>query len=362
MIKRIAIKNYQSLHDISLEIGKFTVVYGDSDVGKSAVYRAIRGLVTAEDGDAFITEGKLKTGVSLLTSTSEVVWLKSKGRSSKYYLYQDGEPIAEWNRARNLPEDLAKKLRFEQMVVDGDKFFPNFRGQFDPLFMLFESSGKRARLLGSLVSNLLLKGIKIANVERNRIEADIRAMSNLAESLEKKLKIDWNTLETKAVSLGKFTSNLEKQVNLFVQVELLSKEREVIQEGLKSEEDVISSYPRLFYEMDVYISGLKILGELKLLQESRAYYTKALAVKCVLPEEKDFDKAIRMEEMYDWLGSKMTYYRACERDVTLGTLEIKRLQKEIKSLDKDVKKLEVDKFVNCPYCHKQFLLKEQGHG
>jgi energy-coupling factor transporter ATP-binding protein EcfA2 len=215
MIERIDIKNYQSLHNISLEMGKFTVIFGDSDVGKSAVYRAIRGLVTAEDGDSFITEGKPKTGVSLLTPTSEVVWIKSRGKSSTYHLYLDGVKTREWNRARSLPLELAKGLMFGQMVVDGDKFYPNFRGQFDPLFMLFESSGKRARLLGSLVSNLLLKGIKIANVERNRVEADIRAMSGLAETLEKKLEVDWSALETKAVAVNKFACIIEKQVSCF---------------------------------------------------------------------------------------------------------------------------------------------------
>jgi energy-coupling factor transporter ATP-binding protein EcfA2 len=356
MIEKIGIKNYQSLHNVSLEMGKFTVIFGDSDVGKSAVYRAIRGLVTAEDGDAFITEGKPKVGVSIMTPTTEVVWLKSRGKSSTYHLYQDGVKNGEWNRARSLPIDLAKILRFEQMVVDGDKFFPNFRGQFDPLFMLFESSGKRARLLGSLVSNLLLRGIKVANLERNRVEADIRAMSGLAETLEAKLEVDWGALETKAISTSKFTCNLEKQVNSLVQVEALIKEREIVQDALVLEEDVLSSYPRVFYEMDVYISGLKKIGELKLLNESRDYYTKALAVEFNLPPEEDFDKAIRMEEMLEWLGSKMTYCRAIERDMSLSTFEIKRLQKEIQGLDKDIIKLEVDTFVKCPYCQKEFEL------
>lgn len=356
MIERIAIKNYQSLHNVSLELGKFTVIFGDSDVGKSAVYRAIRGLVTAEDGDSFITEGKPKAGVSLITPVSEVVWVKPRGKSSTYHLFLDDIKVREWNRARSLPGEIARELRFEQMVVDGDKFFPNFRGQFDPLFMLFESSGKRARLLGSLVSNLLLKGIKIANVRRNRTEADIRAMSGLAETLEKKLEVDWGGLETKAISTSKFACNLEEQVNSLVQVEALIKEREVIQEGLEAEEDILYGYPIVSYEMDVLISGLQIYEDVIRLIKERSRLCSAVGTIFVVPPEEEFDKAIRMEEMLFWLGSEMTHCRAIERDMSLAVLEAVRLQKEILVLDKEIKTLEVAKSVKCPYCKKEFEL------
>ena len=35
-IAKIQVKNYQSLYDLSLDLGKFTVVFGDSDVGKTS--------------------------------------------------------------------------------------------------------------------------------------------------------------------------------------------------------------------------------------------------------------------------------------------------------------------------------------
>ena len=45
MIKAVQVKGYQSLYDIKVELGMFTVIYGESDVGKSAFYRALRGLI-----------------------------------------------------------------------------------------------------------------------------------------------------------------------------------------------------------------------------------------------------------------------------------------------------------------------------
>ena len=356
MIKRIDIKNYQSLHNVSLEMGKFTVIFGDSDVGKSAVYRAVRGLVTAEDGDTFITEGKPKTGVSLVTSTSEVVWVKPRGKSSTYHLFVDGKKVKDWSRARNLPGELAKRLKFEQMVVDGDKFYPNFRGQFDPLFMLFESAGKRARLLGSLVSNLLLRGIKTANLERNRVEADVRAMVGLADALEKKLEINWETLEKKAISTGKFACMAEEQVVLLVQVEELSLERGVVVDGVELEKDFLIQAPRTLYELDVQISGTKIYEEVQALIKERSRCIKALEFEHAVPDEEDFDKVMRMEQMWSFIMTQTSRLTFLRRDLELAVFETKRKKNEITALDKEIKKLELDRYVKCPHCHKEFKL------
>jgi len=337
-------------------MGKFTVIFGDSDVGKSSVYRAIRGLVTAEDGDTFITKGKPKAGVSLITPTSEVVWVKPRGKSSTYHLFVDGVKTRDWSRARNLPGELAKQLKFEQVMIDGDKFYPNFRGQFDALFMLFESSGKRARLLGSLVSNLLLKGIKIANLERNRVEADVRAMVDLAGTLEKRLEVNWETLEKKATSTSKFACMVEKQSILLVQIEELSMERGVVADGVELEKDFLEHAPRTLYELDVQISGTRIYEEVQSLLVQKKRCIKALEFEYAIPDEEEFDRAIRMERMRDFIMTQVSKLTFLKRDLELAVFETKRKKKEITVLDKEIKKLELDRYVECPYCHKEFKL------
>ena len=56
-IKEVGVQGYQSLYKVGLKLGQFTVIFGESDVGKSALYRAIRALLTAESGDSFISKG-----------------------------------------------------------------------------------------------------------------------------------------------------------------------------------------------------------------------------------------------------------------------------------------------------------------
>jgi len=187
-LKAIGVKGYQSLYEVALPLGNFTVIYGESDVGKSALYRAFRALVVAETGDSFISTGTNRAGVSvLLNSGDKVSWIKRKGKSPIYRLNDRN-----WQRNKTPPQEIIKKLRVFPVMVDKEPIYPNLRGQFDSLFMLFETPGKRARVLGALISNILLYGIRQANLERNRNEADIRAAQNLVDDLQKAEEFPWN--------------------------------------------------------------------------------------------------------------------------------------------------------------------------
>lgn len=354
-VEKIQVKNYQSLYDVSLELGKFTVVFGDSDVGKSALYRAVRGLVTAETGDSFISKGKTRTGVSLTVPSEppvEIIWLKSKGKSSAYKCLVGGEKAQEWNRATRLPGDLEKSLRFGQIVVDGDKFYPNFRGQFDPLFLLFESPGKRARVLGSLISNLLLKGIKTANLERNRAEADVRAMSELAESFEKKLDTDWSEIEKKIKGLKAVATNLERQAVGYTKLKIRQSERRVVKDFLESVKDADCS--RLLYEIDVVLGGLRHVTVLKPLVQEREVVIKALSLGYSPIPQETFDKIHRMHEVFKEVKQLQGLRRIRARDIALGEMELKRCKVELESLEAFIEKMEKERTVTCPKCGEKF--------
>lgn len=204
-IKRVRIKGYQALYDIELECSNFTVVYGESDVGKSACYRALRAVITNEQGDSFISRGLDKAEVLFtLASGDEITWIKPRTRSADYILNGN-----RYLRPKGVPADIASKIKINPVVVDSEKFYPNLRGQFDSLFMLFESASKRARLLGSLVSNILLGGIKSANLERYRTEADIRASQDLWDELDRRSKFDWVSVSTKLVSVRKVLEQIK---------------------------------------------------------------------------------------------------------------------------------------------------------
>lgn len=356
MIEKITVRNYQSLYNVEAELGKFTVLYGNSDVGKSAFYRAIRGLLVGEVGDDFISVETNRVGVSIKTTTGlEVVWLKSRGKSSTYVLFKDGAKVKEWRRARALPPELAEILSFHQVSVDGDKFFPNLRGQFDPLFLLFESSSKRARVLGSLVSNLLLSGIKTANLERNRNEADIRAVSSLAEDLERKMKVNWKVLFDKATSLQAYA---DVQLSRVASLRDLKADLEYLEVLVDEEEAFAGSLSKLD-------SVLRDVGKLEEFTEQYEFLFPAVKKWKALKKVQDLkvsthppvgiDRLFKLEALLGVLRPLVTQAKVYGRDTFLAGKELIRFNDALGELNVEIRKVKAVATVTCPHCGKEFI-------
>ena len=54
MLERIEVKDYQSLADVDIPFGRFTVIVGPSGNGKSALIRALKALCFNQVGHRFI--------------------------------------------------------------------------------------------------------------------------------------------------------------------------------------------------------------------------------------------------------------------------------------------------------------------
>jgi len=309
-IKAIVVRGYQSLYKVGLELGAFSVVYGESDVGKSGLYRAIRALITTEQGDSFISKGEKKCGVALqLSSGDKIVWLKEKGKTCEYQLNEQC-----WRRSRSLPVEIVQKLKIFPIVVNGDSFYPNLRGQFDSLFLLFESSAKRARVLGSLISNILLQGIRQANIERNRGSAEIRVLEDLISKLEKRESFDWETLLKEIREVEESLQKVERGLKLYEEVQELLKKR--------------SLYLRL-EKFDVKFLPKKFFSDLE----------KLLQIYEGVTEQRDV------------LFSKKEEVAFLEREEVSCSDNLAKLKKELSELRKKLN-------IVCPFCKKEFSVLE----
>jgi len=310
IIKEIAVQGYQSLYKIRLELGQFTVVYGESDVGKSALYRAVRALVTSESGDSFISKGENKVGVALrLSSGDKIIWVKRRGKSCEYRF---NEKV--WKRNRALPLEVAKVLKLTQLVVDGDKFYPNFRGQFDNLFLLFESSFKRARVLGTLISNILLRAVRQANLKRNRNEADVRALMELIETLERKEKFDW----------GKFLLNA------------------------KATRFVLNRVKK----------GLDVYGQLTKLRDKWEQYDTASKFSVKKFPENLFTEVEKLIEKHHKLRLLCSSYEVCTDEIRENSNFIGHSQDLLETYEGEMGELKKKLMVRCPHCKKEFSVLE----
>lgn len=137
MLTRLQIDNFQAHKSFKLKLDRINVLVGRSDVGKSAVIRALRWLCTNKPGgDEFIRYGEESCSVKLKVDDQFVY--RVRGKENLYYL-NDEEYKA---FGANVPTPVADLLNIDSV---------NFQDQHDAAFWFSESSGDVGKRLNSIV-------------------------------------------------------------------------------------------------------------------------------------------------------------------------------------------------------------------
>ena len=144
-IKAISVRNYQSLRKIDLELGRITAIVGESDSGKSALFRAVRAWAINQDGTDFITAGEKKTTVTI----DGVSWIQAKDINR----YEIGDKV--WDKVgRSVPDDVRAATNMGEFEFGKDiRLCLNFSAQLDPLFVVQGNPADNAKVIGS-ISNI----------------------------------------------------------------------------------------------------------------------------------------------------------------------------------------------------------------
>jgi DNA repair protein SbcC/Rad50 len=144
MLRLLEIENYQSLRDVRLELGKFTVIVGPTGSGKTAVLRALRTLCFNGRGTSYIRRGAKTCKVMLLDDQGLGVALVRGGRGSDSYVLDVlGQQKTFTKLGGDVPEAVSLCLEISPL---------NFAGQFDGPYLLGASAGQVARALGELTN------------------------------------------------------------------------------------------------------------------------------------------------------------------------------------------------------------------
>lgn len=148
-LNRVAIQNFQSLRDISLDLSRFTVIVGPSSSGKSAFVRALRTLANNRRGLDFLTHGERVCTITATTERGTVVLNRSKSNDENYYeLIPTGDPTAQQKFSKLggiTPPEVSTFLGIPQ----GNQ---SFAGQHDMPYLLADSASANASTLGRLTN------------------------------------------------------------------------------------------------------------------------------------------------------------------------------------------------------------------
>jgi len=144
VLTRVEITDYQSLKRAAVPLGRFTVVTGPSNSGKSAVIRALRLLAFNARGTSYIRTGATSCKVVAGGEgwVAGIVRSVTRGKDA-YRLANGGDPQTYTKLAGSVPDDITKALQLEDL---------NFAGQLDSPYLLTEAGTGIARTLGELTN------------------------------------------------------------------------------------------------------------------------------------------------------------------------------------------------------------------
>lgn len=166
---RVRVRNFQSLQQVDLDIEGYTVILGPSNIGKSALIRAITSAFYGRPGEDFVRKGAPVTEVDIWDApkagggTINIEWHKGKG-VNKFVI--DG---AIYDKvARETPIHLTK-AGYHEIDINGEYIRPQISEQHDRLFLLDRA--------GSFVHDVI--------AQASRLSVLLRADRNCSSDLKR---------------------------------------------------------------------------------------------------------------------------------------------------------------------------------
>lgn len=208
MLKKLIVKNFQSHKRLVVELDPLlTVIVGPSDVGKSAIFRALRWLLTNRPrGEAFLRHGSEYVSVALHLD-EHVIKRQRMGGCNAYYL--DGQEYQQGVGQMGVPEAVSDLLNIDEV---------SYQGQLDAPFLFSLSPGDVAKELNRVVALDTIDAV-LAN-----LSSAVKQTSNMVAFSQGRLQ----QAEENQAALG-WVEQAEKDLkHLEAQEEELNKQQEEV--------------------------------------------------------------------------------------------------------------------------------------
>jgi len=334
MLIRTKIKDFQSLHDVEIEHGGLTVLTGQSDLGKSAIIRAMR-LLHRNDGTAsYVRHGKSKLSVEQTFDNGNIVSIE-KGKTLNTY-HANGKALAKIGK--EVPETIRELIQTDELILDKDLTCDlNFSGQFDAPFLLTESGTLVTKVVSALSGiEIIYSAIREGAAQAQKLKAVSQVLTGNIANLEKfdglqeqseRLQSELVSLQTVEVSLQTASLAIEKLGLLLSRSEILrSKVIDVVPEE--------SALEILIKEHKSLVQAEKTLIALESLQKraKSLVSTEILDVEALVELQGKITTIYSFisadEKVYTNLVSKNQLVEAFNKKYDVTVRELSKLEKE----------------------------------
>jgi len=181
---KVHIQNFQSIADLQFEISGFTCITGKTNIGKSAIIRAISGALLNIPVVSLVRQGEKYTTVELQSSDWGLKWEKAERGVNRYWLPGKEKPLDKVGAGQT---DFIQDIGFQAIKIGSDVIHPWHARQFFPLFLV-DRSGPAVTDFISEVSRLkvLQSGILINVRNRKRALDEAKIYEKNVEKLKAK--------------------------------------------------------------------------------------------------------------------------------------------------------------------------------
>ena len=162
---QLRLKNVQSIKSAVLPVGRLTVVVGPSNVGKSALVRAVALLARNGASTGLVRKGSSDLSVTAVFEGESAIQIRRGTRLSEYRLLLDGSPAVYPKCGVSVPAAVTKFWA----LASTDLGELSFARQHDPPFLLKEPASGVARQIGALTNAHVLSDA-VRETNRRRLE------------------------------------------------------------------------------------------------------------------------------------------------------------------------------------------------
>lgn len=242
-IKKVELHNFQSHEYTEMEFDRgLNVILGNSDVGKTAILRAIKwALYNEPKGDYFIRQGEKDVSCKVTFSNGVVVErLKTPSKNSYFLVDASGNEMRFEGFGIDVPKEITDVTNMYKVSLDNsnNKTILNIAEQLDGPFLLNDQASLRASAIGRLIGvNYVDDALRTVVRDNKRTNQEIVELIKNKENLKKQLD-EFSYIKEYKEKFEKITRIRNKIKTLQDRLELISKLKENFDKNRIELEDV----------------------------------------------------------------------------------------------------------------------------
>lgn len=242
-IKKVELHNFQSHEFTEMEFDRgLNVILGNSDVGKTAILRAIKwALYNEPKGDYFIRQGEKDVSCKVTFSNGVIVErLKTPSKNSYFLVDASGNEMRFEGFGIDVPKEITDVTNMYKVSLDNsnNKTILNIAEQLDGPLLLNDQASLRASAIGRLIGvNYVDDALRTVVRDNKRTNQEIVELIKNKEDLKKQLD-EFSYIKEYKEKFEKITKIRNKIKTLQDRLELISKIKENLDKNRIELEDV----------------------------------------------------------------------------------------------------------------------------